>query len=94
MYQQTLSRRSTLDLERRLKLLYDAVDDLKEKLEFCAQKEERDFQVCPISTVDSLISHGPPMFIPTFSYVVCPRIGARFGWSAGSAMRRTPRRRE
>ncbi len=44
-YQQALSRRRDLGLERRLKLLYDAVDELKEKLEICVQKAERDFQL-------------------------------------------------
>ena len=44
-YQRALSRRASLGLERRIRLLYDAVDDLKEKLEICVQKAERDFQV-------------------------------------------------
>ena len=44
-YQQTLSRMAELNLERRLASLYAAVEDLKEKLAICVQKQERDFQV-------------------------------------------------
>ena len=34
-----------LSLERRLSSLYAAVEDLREKLAICVQKQERDFQV-------------------------------------------------
>ena len=44
-YQRALARRRDLDLDRRLRVLYDAVDDLKEKLETCVKKNEKDFQV-------------------------------------------------
>ena len=44
-YQQTISRMAELNLERRLASLYAAVEDLKEKLIICVQKQERDFQV-------------------------------------------------
>lgn len=47
-YQQTLSKMKNLDLDHKLKVLYHAVDDLKEKLEICVQKNERDFQVSNI----------------------------------------------
>ena len=44
-YQQIISRQKSLALEKRLKVLYEAVDGLKEKLEICVQKTERDFQL-------------------------------------------------
>ncbi len=44
-YQRVVSRRRDLRQDRRLALLYDAVDELREKLEICVQKAERDFQV-------------------------------------------------
>ena len=43
-YQGIVGRQKSLALERRLKVLYEAVDHLKEKLEICVQKAERDFQ--------------------------------------------------
>lgn len=44
-YHQTLGRQQALDLEKRLQILYIAVEDLKEKLKVCVQKHEMDFQV-------------------------------------------------
>jgi coiled-coil and C2 domain-containing protein 2A len=44
-YQQTISRLTKLSLERRLTSLYAAVEDLREKLAICVQKQERDFQL-------------------------------------------------
>jgi len=46
VYRQALARRSRLDLDRRLRLLNEATDEVKEKLEICVQAAERDFQVC------------------------------------------------
>ncbi len=48
-YQKTLSRQLSLSVHRRLKLLYDAVDELRDKFEIYVQRAERDFQVKTIS---------------------------------------------
>ncbi len=49
-YQQAISRQAKLSLDRRLQSLYVAVEDLREKLSICVQKQERDFQVGSIPT--------------------------------------------
>ena len=43
-YQEILKRLDSLDLDRRLRMLYEAIDDLKEKLMVSVRKDERDFQ--------------------------------------------------
>jgi len=44
-YRLALARRRDLDLDRRLRLLEEATDDVREKLEICVQAAEREFQV-------------------------------------------------
>ena len=45
VYQQILSRRQKLNLERRLKVLNETLSELREKLEITVQQKEREFQV-------------------------------------------------
>ena len=41
-YQKTLAKKEELDLDTRLSVLYAAVDELRERLEACVQREERE----------------------------------------------------
>ncbi|TRY71764.1 hypothetical protein TCAL_04776 [Tigriopus californicus] len=43
-YQEILYRKAKLDLDRRIRVLYDAMTELKEKLEIAVQQKEREFQ--------------------------------------------------
>ena len=40
-----MSKKADLDLDRRLSVLYASVDELRERLEACVQRQEKEFQV-------------------------------------------------
>jgi hypothetical protein len=81
-YRQALARRTRLDLDRRIRLLDEATEELKEKLEICVQAAEREFQVRTRTTFNYVTNPAKGCHIK-----VCPNLRTSFNL-AGSTVGR------